>query len=105
VRDLSFRFLRLIIEIRDGQFALRPWMDPTVAESARIRGRAAGYTGDRLLVFVEAATICAALDAKRTHRPERVGAVDTTTAGGDDEAAETAWLSHVALALRGRRLA
>jgi Family of unknown function (DUF6545) len=100
VRDLGFRLLRLIIEIRDGQFALRPWMDPAAAEYAHRHGRAAGYTGDQLLALVEAATITAALHAKKLDRPERVGGTGNPALGGDDEATETAWLTRVAQALR-----
>ncbi len=40
VRDLGFRLYRRVVEIRDGRLALRPYLDPTVAEDARARCRA-----------------------------------------------------------------
>ncbi|MGW8889498.1 MAB_1171c family putative transporter [Streptomyces sp. NPDC055749] len=61
---LDARLYRVLIEIRDAQWALRPWMDPALAGTLRRLGADAGLAGDELAAAVEAAQIRAAIEAK-----------------------------------------
>ncbi|GAA2976326.1 MAB_1171c family putative transporter [Streptomyces fulvorobeus] len=61
---LDARLYRLMIEIRDAQWALRPWMDPALSDGLRRLGADAGLTGEELAAAVEAARIRAAIEAK-----------------------------------------
>ncbi|GHF23467.1 MAB_1171c family putative transporter [Streptomyces morookaense] len=102
VRQLEFRLYRRVIEIRDGQLALRAHAAPeTVAEALR-EGSRAGLSGDALSAHAEAVRIRAALTARaqgRTVPAEESGALDHCPAH-PDLAAETAWLVRVAEAFR-----
>src|SRR5205814_2399458 len=64
VRDVDYRLLRRLIEIRDGQRALRTYEDPAAEENARTLGGRAGLTGTALDAVVEATRIAAALRVK-----------------------------------------
>ena len=96
---VRLRLYRRVIEIRDGLLALRPYRDPAVATAARHRATHAGLHGQRLDAAVEAAVIAAALHARAADHPPRTTS-DTTIAGGDDLATETAYLALVARAYR-----
>lgn len=99
---IRLRLYRRVIEIRDGLLALRPYRDPAVAAAARERAHRAGLHGARLDAAVEAAVVAAALRA----RADGVAPGDTenaTVTGGDDLAAETAFLGLVASAYRALR--
>jgi hypothetical protein len=104
-RDLAFRLYRRVIEIRDGQLALRPYYDGAVARTARRLGAAAGLDGAALDATVAAAVIAAALramagdEAGRPRPPDPDGAADTP--GGKDLSGELAWLVPVARAFAG----
>ncbi|MFB6891347.1 MAB_1171c family putative transporter [Kitasatospora sp. NPDC056327] len=99
-RDIRFALYRRIIEIRDGQLALRTHLHPGVplwvAEVHPPDG------GEEFAVVVEAAAIAAALEAARTGRrfPAGPGAgwVPHPVAAGLRE--EAAWLVRVAAAHR-----
>lgn len=98
VGQLRLRLYRRVIEIRDGLLALRPYRDPDVAAAARDRATRAGLVGQHRDAAVEAATIAAALHLRATGPPPHDH--ETTVAGGDDLAAETAFLVLVARAYR-----
>ncbi|MEV6975295.1 DUF6545 domain-containing protein [Kitasatospora sp. NPDC093806] len=98
--DLRFALFRRIIEIRDGQLALRPHLHPRVpcwvAEVVRPTGT------EEFEVLVEAAAIAAALEAARAgHRfpvdPTARWVPSPLTAGLREEAA---WLVKVAAVYR-----
>ncbi|MGP3634033.1 MAB_1171c family putative transporter [Streptomyces sp. 24-1644] len=61
---LNARLYRVMIEIRDAQWALRPWMDPALADAFRRLGADAGLGGEELAAAVEAAQIRAAIEAR-----------------------------------------
>ncbi|MGP3949921.1 MAB_1171c family putative transporter [Streptomyces sp. 7N604] len=96
-RDVTFLLGRQIIEIRDGQLALRPYYHPDVADTARQLGEARNLTGDRLKAVVEAAQIAAALKARAsgTGTPGRETVTPHDPAEGDLRE-EGAWLALVA---------
>jgi hypothetical protein len=64
-RTLELRLYRCVIEILDGRLALRSYWDDDVAAAAQAKGTAAGLTGPDLDAVVEAASLAAALDAKK----------------------------------------
>jgi hypothetical protein len=85
IRQLGFHLYRRVIEIRDGQLALRPYRDPEAGALARSLGLAAGLTGDLLAATVEAAEIAVALDAKAAgRRPVAGGSAPGRDAGESD---------------------
>ncbi|MEV8476420.1 MAB_1171c family putative transporter [Streptomyces sp. NPDC051173] len=95
--DIDFRLYRRVIEIQDGLLALRPYTDPDVVVAARRSGHEAGLSGDGLRARVQAASLTAALRAKRDRRqqPGREApslGPDTTEGGYADE---VAWLLSV----------
>jgi hypothetical protein len=63
-RDVDLRLYRRVIEIRDGQLALWPYLRPEVVELARRHAQNAGLAGCRLGAAVVAASIAAALAAR-----------------------------------------
>jgi hypothetical protein len=95
ISDLDFRLYRRVIEIRDGRLALRPYLDPRVAEVASTRGREAGLSDEELPVLVEATSLAAALRAKAQDRPAS-GVLAFEGFGGTDLEGEVAWLTRVA---------
>ncbi|MGP4002777.1 MAB_1171c family putative transporter [Streptomyces sp. 8N706] len=100
-RDLKFLVGRQIIEIRDGQLALRPYYDPSVARTARELGEAKGITGDELEAVVEAARLAAALHARTSGAGTTAHAAEAPhdPAAGDIRE-EALWLIRVADAYR-----
>ncbi|TCO49757.1 MAB_1171c family putative transporter [Actinocrispum wychmicini] len=99
--DVRLRLYRQVIEIRDAQLALRPYVDPRAARIAGTLGRYAGLSDRRVAAVVEAATLAAALAAKATGRPpsEHPEPPMTTPAALDGAvASEVAWLGQVARA-------
>ncbi|MFF0063843.1 MAB_1171c family putative transporter [Streptomyces sp. NPDC005279] len=65
---LDFRLYRRVIEIRDGQLALRDRVAPGVTGAAVKRGLAAGLRGDDLQAVVQAAQLASALRARENGR-------------------------------------
>ncbi|WP_418952858.1 MAB_1171c family putative transporter [Streptomyces formicae] len=61
--NLDYRLYRRVIEVRDGQIALRPYMNPETAMLAAELGREAGLVGNELRAVVEAAQLKVALKA------------------------------------------
>ncbi|MFB7671417.1 DUF6545 domain-containing protein [Kitasatospora purpeofusca] len=98
--DIRFALFRRIIEIRDGQLSLRPYLHPRVPFWVGEVVRPAGTEG--FAIVVEAAAIAAALEAARAgHRfpvgPDE-GWVPHPLAAGLRE--EAAWLVKVATVYR-----
>jgi hypothetical protein len=86
---------------RDGRLALRPFLSADIAARAARTGRAAGWHGARLDIFVEAVVLSAALRAHREGQPVRPDqALNAeprgSTAAGTGLAAELAWWVPVA---------
>ncbi|GAA0673750.1 hypothetical protein GCM10010193_28180 [Kitasatospora atroaurantiaca] len=102
VRNLEFRLYRRVIEIRDGQLALRSHHDAEAADAARHLCRAAGLSGDRLRATVVAAQIGAALRAKELGLPAAGDSGGWTTDGPEsaDLTDEVLWLTLVSTAFR-----
>ncbi|MFF8774473.1 MAB_1171c family putative transporter [Kitasatospora sp. NPDC015120] len=99
-RDIRFALYRRIIEIRDGELALRPHLHPRVAHWVREVARPSGP--EEFAALVEAAAIAAALEAARAGHRFPAGAgpgwVPHPVAAGLRE--EAAWLVKVAAAYR-----
>ncbi|MER7705143.1 DUF6545 domain-containing protein [Kitasatospora sp. NPDC097605] len=99
-REIRFALYRRIIEIRDGQLALRPHLHPRVALWVREVARPTGP--EEFAVLVEAAAIAAALEAARAGRRFPAGPgggwVPHPVVAGLRE--EAAWLVKVAAAYR-----
>jgi hypothetical protein len=92
VRDLEYRLVRRVVEIRDGWLALRPYFDARVAREAAARS---GASQDA----IHAAVLAAAVRAKaRSERPAELYTADPQ--GGTDIAEETAQLLRIARHLR-----
>lgn len=100
VRDLRHRLYRRVIEIRDGRLALRGYLDPAVAETARAVGRQARLAGEHLAATAEAALLAAALRARAAGRePGETDLELVEVAGGGQEMVdETRWLLQVSRA-------
>lgn len=64
LRDLRFRLYRRVVEIRDGELALRPYLEARVAERVRDLCLMSGVPQEELAQTVEAACLAAALRAK-----------------------------------------
>jgi hypothetical protein len=98
--DLDLRLYRRVIEIRDGRLALQPYLDPKVGLAARDRS---SVTGQELDAIVEATTLAAAVDAKRSGAPPRT-TEPVAVPGGRDLESDTAFLNDVARAYRKLKL-
>lgn len=94
----EFALYRRVIEIRDGQLALRPYFDPALPARAEAEALAAGIPEPRIAATIEAATLAAAILADRAghrYRADRPGDPDTASA---DVLKEAAWLAQVSRA-------
>jgi hypothetical protein len=98
--DLDLRLYRRVIEIRDGRLALQPYLDPEIGLAARDRS---GLRGQELDAIVEAATLAAAVDAKRSGAQPRT-TEPVAVPGGRDLESDTAFLNDVARAYRKLKL-
>ncbi len=100
VGQLEFRLYRRVIEIRDGQLALRAHLDPADRERADREGAAAGLSGDALRAHAEAVCLRAALARRARGASAAPGAVrdGDDRPAGTDLAEETDWLVRVAVA-------
>lgn len=97
LRDIDFRLYRRVIEIRDGQRELRPWLDPAVASAAARLGRQANLTNHELDATIEAAKLAAALKRVRKDDSNPPGSAyaDADIHGGPDLSTEIDWLIQV----------
>ncbi|MGK5629357.1 MAB_1171c family putative transporter [Streptomyces sp. URMC 123] len=99
IRTLEFKLYRRVVEIRDGQLALRAYADPEVARTATRLGEAAGLDEHRVRAITEAAQLTFALRAHGLRAS--AGPVPEPRVTGPeraDLAEETAWLVDVARA-------
>jgi hypothetical protein len=97
-RDAGFVLYRHVIEIRDGQLALRPYIDPGVAETAIALARRAGLPDEEVQIAAEAAAVAAGIAAKKQGRRRSGPPVPGAVAGGSDLSTEIAWLTKVSRA-------
>ncbi|GAA4488758.1 hypothetical protein GCM10023191_018540 [Actinoallomurus oryzae] len=101
-RDVGFLLYRQVIEIRDGQLALRPYVHPGATEVARDLGRRAGLPDEEIRAAVEAATIAAGIAAKAQGRgPTDMPSPPPAPPLGPDLDAEITWLTKVSRAFAG----
>lgn len=102
--DLRTRLYRLVVEVRDAQWALRTWMTPAIGEAAEQQTALAGLTGADRAATVEAAQLKAAVHAKiRRDRPtDHAG--NPRTAEPTDLAAEIAFQRKLARAYARSRI-
>jgi len=122
-RDLQYRLYRRVIEIRDGQLALRPYLDPGAvgpqpspgesasgesaseeSASGEPAGSAAGRgPADQASVTREALLLRAALQARygdRSPAAAAAGSLSFTQVTHDDLEEEVAWLTRVSREFR-----
>lgn len=97
-RDLGFLLYRQVIEIRDGQLALRPYADPEAAARAGERARAAGLPADEVRAVTDAAALATGIAAKKAGLPPKALPGHKPAPGGDSLFAEIAWLEKVSRA-------
>lgn len=98
-RDVGFLLYRQVIEIRDGQLALRPYVHPGAVEVARTLGRRAGLPEEQVRAAAEAAAIAAGIAAKAQGRgPSGEPSPPPAPPHGPDLDAEIDWLTKVSRA-------
>ncbi|MGW8555957.1 MAB_1171c family putative transporter [Streptomyces tubercidicus] len=95
---LEFKVYRQVIEIRDGQLALRSYTDPDAVRIARELGRSAGCSGKDLQAIEEAAQLASMVRARERNALPSVHPVPRTVTGpqGSDLSDEINWLVRVA---------
>ncbi|NUS45449.1 MAG: hypothetical protein HOQ24_17375 [Mycobacteriaceae bacterium] len=105
VERARYRLYRRVIEIRDAQLVLRPYIPPEIPGWALAAARARGLDPVTSDVLLEAAELGAALDAYRAGRQHHAGVVDVVLprcdAAAPDVLAEVRRLVQVDTALRG----
>ncbi|MFF4226609.1 MAB_1171c family putative transporter [Streptomyces sp. L500] len=99
--DLRTRLYRLIVEIRDAQWALRIWVDQETAESARRQAVAAGVPEADLPAALEAAHLALALRAKARGRRPATHITSPRVTDPPDLVAELDFQRRLARAFRG----
>ncbi|MBW1602018.1 hypothetical protein JJV70_07800 [Streptomyces sp. JJ66] len=93
-RELEYRLYRRVIEIRDGQLALRPYLDP---DRVRADAERLGLPEDTAPTVREALLLRSALRARAAGARAPGGAVEPVTHAPDgDISEEVAWLTQVA---------
>jgi hypothetical protein len=101
--SIRYRLHRRVIEIRDAQLALRPYLRRSVARQAADAAWSAGLAPDRRVAVVEAVVIVTALDACLRGDPARDDEVPAEAIGpmpANDLGAEAARLILVSQAIR-----
>ncbi len=101
--NARYRLHRRVIEIRDGELALRPYWDRQVAGRAADVAQSARLPPDRRDAVVEAAVIVTALDARQRGAADHHGVTPAGLVGPapqNDLGAETARLLLVSRAIR-----
>ncbi|WSS41146.1 hypothetical protein OG220_11450 [Streptomyces sp. NBC_01187] len=102
--DFRTRLYRMMVEIRDAQWALRFWMFPEAANDARRRAEAAGLAGDALAASIEAAQLRAAIQAKQGGVMQTDNPYTERATEPQDLAAELAFQRQLAKAFRSMRV-
>lgn len=98
-RDVGFLLYRQVIEIRDGQLALRPYVHPGAVEVARTLARRAGLPDEEVRAVAEAAAIAVGIAAKTRGRgPDGDPSPPPAPPHGPDLDAEISWLAEVSRA-------
>lgn len=98
-RSIRFRLMRRVVEIRDVQIELRPYLDADVRDQATAALRHDGLPTQDLDATVEAVVLRNTLTAMHTgRRPVRV--IGSAVRGEDNLAAEASWLAQVARAFK-----
>ncbi|MFL6120062.1 MAB_1171c family putative transporter [Actinophytocola sp.] len=96
-RDVGLLLYRQVIEIRDAQLALRPYVGADVPANAEDLATRAGLSTEDVQATAEAAAIAAGIAAKtRGSVPAEPGGVVGTAPGGVSLTEEVAWLRRVA---------
>ncbi|MFE3325906.1 MAB_1171c family putative transporter [Streptomyces sp. NPDC059176] len=98
--DLAFLVNRQVIEIRDGQLALQPYVDPAVAHAARDACTARKVPPGQAQAVIEAARIKTALQALADGEDRSHAAAVPHDPAAGDLAGERDWLIRVADAFR-----
>jgi hypothetical protein len=96
--DMAFRLYRRVIEIDDACLMLRPYMRPEILAAAAAAAARFGLRGEELRATVEAATIVAALRARRASDALDPPPPDHSDANVCDLTAEASWFVKVARA-------
>lgn len=96
-RHVGLRLYRRVIEIRDGQLALRPYVSDDAACRADHLARQEGLDDEQLEATVAACRLVAARRA-RQRGDSPVPTMRTVAPGGDDLDSEVSWLEKVAYA-------
>jgi hypothetical protein len=96
VRGLDLRLYRRVVEIWDGQLALRPYSFPEIADTARTLCQAKGVPAEEVPAIVQAATVAAALQAKRQGSKREHAGPAYQPIGNNDGSGEVAFLLRVA---------
>lgn len=91
-RDFEFKLRRRVIEIHDGELALRPFRTERVAAAARAQSMRHNLTGAAQAAFIEATCLHAALAAKADSRTGDGGVPDYAFTGSDLDD-ELRWLA------------
>jgi len=104
IRDIEFRLYRRVVEIRDGQLALRPYVEPRAAEYARDLCQEKELSAETSERIIEASTLAAALHAQRRGRLARAPHVSSPLAGGANIQTEVKVLEQVARSYRHSRI-
>ncbi|MFJ9418666.1 MAB_1171c family putative transporter [Streptomyces sp. NPDC101227] len=99
---LEFKVYRQVIEIRDGQLALRSYTDPEAVRIARELGRAAGRSGKDLQAIEEATQLASMVRSRERNTLPSAHPVPRAATGpqGSDLTDEINWLVKVAEAMR-----
>jgi hypothetical protein len=95
-QDLRFRLYRRVVEIRDGELALRPYLDNSVAAYAREACEEAGIPVEQAPAVVEAACLAAAIRARQRGQPAARPAPLGQAEGEANVAGEAEFLGRVA---------
>lgn len=98
LRDLQARLYRMVIEIRDGQRLLRPYVCDVCEERLRLRLQESGLMrGENADLLLEAAVLALAVRRKRVgFQPSDHPAGSGSRQSGSEFADELTWLLHVA---------
>jgi hypothetical protein len=98
LRDLQTRLYRMVIEIRDGQRLLRPYVCDACEERLRLRLRESGLIrGGNADLLLEAAVVALSIRRKRAGlQPSDHLAGHGSRHSGSEFADELTWLRHVA---------
>lgn len=98
--NTSYRLYRTVIEIRDGWRAMRPELDPEVAQLADLQGKVDGRTGIELQAFIEAKQLKTAIQSMDAGRKVDINLQHGPAIAylGEDFDSEKLWLIRVSRA-------